>query len=163
MRNEKILYLIRALSGSISKNFSSSISRSIIGEYRAAVRNSVAEYKPSWKSEYKRANAHDPWRRSLVTKHWLNFLLTGVIGFFLKTLTSADLRQLPTASESGVTKAPKPLSCLLAANNSHTIREWRTPRLHQGIQTEFDWLRISIAQGAEVDISGSLIVGCSDD
>lgn len=64
-------YLITALSGSISRNFSSSINNCIIGTCNAAVRNNFAENKPSWKEEYNLENAPDACRNNLKQTFYL--------------------------------------------------------------------------------------------
>jgi len=67
-KKTKNIHLMVALSGSMSKNISSSTSSCMIGLWSAAVRYNFAENRPSWNSPYKRAKAHDLWRRSLVEK-----------------------------------------------------------------------------------------------
>jgi len=68
IRKTQNIHLMVALSGSMSKNISSSTSNCMIGLWSAAVRYNFAEKRPSWNSPYKRAKAHDLRRRSLVEK-----------------------------------------------------------------------------------------------
>lgn len=57
--------LIRTLSGSISRYFSSSFNNCMIGSWKAAVKNNFAENKLPWNAEYNLEKAHDPWLNTL--------------------------------------------------------------------------------------------------